>query len=309
MPVPDFQSLMLPILKALSENEETSNSKIRNRVMTSEGLTVSDTEEMLPSGKQSILTNRVAWALSHMRRAGLVHRARRGVYKLSPEGTKLLSNDRHRVDMKTLKGYESYREWLKSTGSETEGNTSEPTDTGDSGVPITETLEKAFQNLKKELAADLLGRIQNLEPKFLEQIVVDLLIAMGYGGGDSEMGSVDGQSGDHGIDGTIREDKLGLDEVYVQAKKYAPGTKVGEGELRNFAGAIDAAGTSKGVFVTTSSFTHAAKEYVNRSPKRIVLIDGAQLANHMIDYNVGVRTSTVYELKSLDEDYFEPEYP
>ena len=245
MPVPDFQSLMLPILKALSENEETSNSKIRNRVMTSEGLTVSDTEEMLPSGKQSILTNRVAWALSHMRRAGLVHRARRGVYKLSPEGTKLLSNDRHRVDMKTLKGYESYREWLKSTGSETEGNTSEPTDTGDSGVPITETLEKAFQNLKKELAADLLGRIQNLEPKFLEQIVVDLLIAMGYGGGDSEMGSVDGQSGDHGIDGTIREDKLGLDEVYVQAKKYAPGTKVGEGELRNFAGAIDAAGTSK----------------------------------------------------------------
>ena len=224
MPVPDFQSLMLPILKALSENEESSNAEIRNRVMTSEGLTESDTEEMLPSGKQSIFTNRVAWALSHMRRAGLVYRARRGVYQLSPEGNRLLSNDPLRVDMKTLNGYESYREWLANTGTETEGNTPE-IDTGDSEIPPTEVLEKAFQSLREELAAELLSRIQNIEPKFFEQIVVDLLIAMGYGGGDKEMGRVVGQSGDHGIDGTIREDKLGLDEVYIQAKKMRQKTK------------------------------------------------------------------------------------
>ena len=166
---------------------------------------------------------------------------------------------------------------------------------------------KAF--LKEELAADLLSRIQHTEPKFLEQIVVDLLIAMGYGGGDSDMGKVVGRAGDHGIDGTIREDKLGLDEVYVQAKKYAAENKVGEGDLRNFVGAIVAAGTSKGVFVTTSSFTNSAKEIVNRSPVRIVLIDGHQLAHHMIDYNVGVRTGTTYELKHPDEDYFDGEYP
>ncbi len=296
MPVPDFQSLMLPILKALSANEEMSNTEIRKRVMTSEGLTESDTEEMLPSGNQSIFTNRVAWALSHMRRAGLVNRARRGVYQLSPEGNRLLSNDPLRVDIKTLKGYESYREWKANTGD-------------DSGVPPTEVLAKTFQSLKEELAADLLSRIQHTEPKFLEQIVVDLLIAMGYGGGDSDMGKVVGRAGDHGIDGTIREDKLGLDEVYVQAKKYAAENKVGEGDLRNFVGAIVAAGTSKGVFVTTSSFTNAAKEFVNRSPVRIVLIDGHQLARHMIDYNVGVRTGTTYELKHPDEDYFDGEYP
>lgn len=309
MPVPDFQSLMLPILKTLSENEETSSSEIRNRVMTSEGLTKSDTEEMLPSGKQSVFTNRVAWALSHMRRADLVLRARRGIYKLTPEGTRLLSNDPLRVDMKTLNGYESYRAWSANTGTEVEGNSTEKIGTGDLGVSPTEVIEKAFQSLKEELAAELLSRIRNTDPKFLEQIVVDLLIAMGYGGGDSEMGRVVGQSGDHGIDGTIREDKLGLDEVYIQAKNYAPGNKVGEGDLRNFVGAIVAAGTSKGVFVTTSEFTPAAKDFVNRSPTRIVLIDGDQLAHYMIDYNVGVRTGSTYVLKHPDDNYFEPEYP
>lgn len=148
-------------------------------------------------------------------------------------------------------------------------------------------------------------RVRAASPAFLERVVVDLLTAMGYGGGDPDMGRVTGRSGDGGIDGTIREDALGLDEVYVQAKRYSAGTNVGESDLRNFAGAIDAAGTTKGVFVTTSAFTRAAKDYVNRSPKRIILLDGEELARLMEVHNVGVRTRVRHEVKLIDEDYFD----
>ena len=172
------------------------------------------------------------------------------------------------------------------------------------GSPDTpeEVLEHAAGQLRIEVEAEVLKRILEAPAAFLERVVVDLLIAMGYGGGDSAMGHVTGRSGDGGIDGTIREDALGLDEVYIQAKKYTEGT-VGEGALRNFAGAIDAAGTTKGVFVTTSSFTRAARKYVARSPKRIVLIDGEELARLMVAHDVGVRTRVRHEIKRIDEDY------
>ena len=157
------------------------------------------------------------------------------------------------------------------------------------------------------LEAEILERVRNAAPALLERVVVDLLIAMGYGGGNAAMGRVTGRSGDGGIDGTIREDALGLDEVYVQAKKYADGNTVGEGDLRNFAGAIDAAGATKGVFVTTAGFTRAARDYVARSPKRIVLIDGEELARLMVQNGVGVRTQIHHEIKRIDEDYFDQE--
>ncbi len=152
---------------------------------------------------------------------------------------------------------------------------------------------------------EILQRVREAEPDFLEKTVVDLLIAMGYGGGDIERGRVTGGSGDGGIDGTIREDALGLDEIYLQAKKYGDGNSVGEGDLRNFAGAIDAAGTHKGVFVTTAGFTRAAKDYVQKIPKRIILIDGTALARLMVHYGVGVRTRSQYEIKRIDEEYFD----
>ena len=170
-----------------------------------------------------------------------------------------------------------------------------------------EALDRAAGQLSGALEADVLHRVRDAAPAFLERVVVDLLIAMGYGGGDAAMGQVTGRSGDGGIDGTIREDALGLDEVYVQAKKYAEGNAVGEGDLRNFAGAIDAAGTTKGVFVTTGGFTRAAKDYVARSPKRIVLIDGAELARLMVRHGIGVRTRILHEIKRIDEDYFDQE--
>lgn len=166
-------------------------------------------------------------------------------------------------------------------------------------------MENAFQRLEDELQADLLARMHESSPSFLEQVVVDLLIAMGYGGGDAIRGTVTGRSGDGGIDGTIKEDALGLDEVYVQAKKYTAGNTVGESDVRNFVGAIDIANTTKGVFVTTADFTMSAKDYVERSSKRIILINGRELARLMVQYGVGVRTRETYQLQRIDEDYFE----
>ena len=166
-------------------------------------------------------------------------------------------------------------------------------------------LDRAVEQLRTTLQVDVLRRILEAPQAFLEQVVVDLLIKMGYGGGDASMGRVTGRSGDGGIDGKIREDALGLDEVYVQAKKYAEGNTVGEADLRNFAGAIDAAGTTKGVFVTTSGFTDAAKEYVGRSPKRMVLIDRKELARLMVHHGIGVQLKASYEVKRVDEDYFD----
>lgn len=296
MAVPDFQSLMLPVLKALASGRESSVSEVRTRVAASEGLTGEDIREMLPSGGQSVFANRVSWAIMHLGPAGLVERVRRGVWRLTVKGKGLLANPPARIDLKYLQKYPAYVEWR--TGKNT---LTDPTDTPE------EALEKAALKLREELEGEVLDRVRKAAPKFLEQVVIDLLIAMGYGGGDPTMGRVAGRTGDGGIDGTVKEDALGLDEVYVQAKKYADGNIVGEGALRNFAGAIDAAGTTKGVFVTTAGFTPAARNYVARSPKRIVLIDGGELARLMVQHGIGVRAWARHEIRRIDEDYFDQE--
>ncbi|MDE0452744.1 MAG: restriction endonuclease [Gammaproteobacteria bacterium] len=313
MSVPDFQSLMLPTLKSLADGGEVPLSDVREHVAAVENLIADDLQEMLPSGQQSVFVNRVSWAMVYLGRAGLTERVRRGVWQLTDEGRRLLANPPSRVDMSYLQKYPAYVAWRtgKSGPSSSSDATSSMSD--DSRDTPEEALEKAARQLRKALEAEILDRVREASPSFLEQVVVHLLIAMGYGGGDPTMGRVTGRSGDGGIDGTIKEDALGLDEVYVQAKKYAAGSTVGEGDLRNFAGAIDAAGTTKGVFVTTASFTRAARDYVARSPKRIVLIDGEDLARHMARYNIGARErdqdhqQDYYKIKRIDEDYFDQE--
>ena len=307
MPIPDFQSLMLPALKALSAGAEKPISEIRNHIAEAQGLTPEEIQELLPSGRQPVFVNRVSWALIHLGRAGLSERIRRGVWRLTTEGEKLLADVPPRIDMNYLRNYPAYVAWRtgKNTPPPSEDAALMPPDA--SANTPEEELERVVQQLCDELEADVLDRVREAPPAFLEQVVVDLLIAMGYGKGDAAMGRVTGRSGDGGIDGKIREDALGLDEVYVQAKKYADGNTVGEGEIRNFAGAIDAAGTTKGVFVTTSGFTSAAKDYVARSPKRIVLIDGEELARLMVSHSIGVRTRICHEIKRIDEDYFDQE--
>ena len=307
MPIPDFQSLMLPVLKALSGGVEMPISKVRIYVADTEGLTTEDVRELLPSGRQQVFTNRIAWAVTHMSHAGLVEKVRRSVYKLTKEGERLLAQAPTRIDLKILRNYSAYAEWKTGQSAPAASGDTALAVSEDESVTPEEALDRAAKELRDALETEVLDRVREAEPAFLERVVIDLLIAMGYGGGDAAMGKVTGRSGDGGIDGTIREDTLGLDEVYLQAKKYAAGNTVGESDLRNFAGAIDAANTTKGVFVTTASFTKAAKAYVEKSPKRIVLIDGEELARLMVEHNIGVRPKIQYKVKRIDEDYFDSE--
>ena len=290
MPIPNYQSLMLPALKALADGVEARIGKVRTRIADSEGFTPEDVLEKLPSGRQTVFVSRVSWAVLYMKRAGLVEQVRRAVYRLTPEGGRLLSRSPARIDLNLLREYPGYAEWRDREKPRSRLVVPSSPQDHESRETPEETLDRAAGELRAMLEVEVLERVRNAAPVFLEQVVVDMLIAMGYGGGDAGMGRVTGGPGDGGIDGTIREDALGLDEVYVQAKKHADGNTVGEGDLRNFAGAIDAAGTTKGVFVTTSTFTDTAKDYVARSPKRIILIDGEKLAGYMVQHGIGVRT-------------------
>ena len=307
MPVPDFESLMLPALKALADGVETPLSEVRARIAAAEGLTSEDLREMLPGGRRPAFMYRVRGAVPDMARSRLVERVQRGVYRLTKDGKDKLTKAPDRIDMNDLRKIPVYAEWLKRTKLPSPKNGYALAQDGGSTDTPEEALDRAAQQLRGVLEADALDRVRNAVPAFLEQVVVDLLIAMGYGGGDAAMGRVTRRPGDGGIDGTIRKDALGLDEVYVQAKKHADGNTVGEGALRNFAGAIDAAGTTNGVFVITAGFTRAARDYVARSPKRIVLIDGDELARLMIAHDIGVRIRVRHEIKRIDEDYFDQE--
>ena len=306
MPVPNFQSLMKPVLEALSDGAATRISEVRTRVIASEALASGDLQEMLPSGRKSVFADRVGWAVTYMGHAGLLERVGRGTYRLTEDGRKLLAQAPARIDMKILQEFPVYAEWIGRMRRSSPEKGAVPVQSEESTDTPEEVLERAARQLRVELEVEVLKRVLEAPPVFLERVVVKLLTAMGYGGGDAAMGHVTGRSGDGGIDGKIREDALGLDEVYIQAKRYTEGT-VGEGALRNFAGAIDAAGTTKGVFVTTASFTGAAREYVARSPKRIVLIDGKELARLMVKHDIGVRTRVRHEIKRIDEDYFDQE--
>ena len=296
MAVPDFQSLMLPVLRALEDGDDTTVRKVRERVASVEGLTDEGLGEMLPSGQRTFV-NRVAWALSYLLRATLVERVQRGVYRVTDEGKHLLANPPDRVDVKYLRRFPAFAKGKKKPSK------------GPDEAPKTpeEALEAADRKLTEALEADVLDRLRKGEPKFLEQAVVAVLIAMGYGGGDATRGRVTGKAGDGGIDGIIREDRLGLDEVYIQAKKYE--NSVGVGDLRNFVGALVGARAQKGVFVTTADFTSGAKEFSAKSPKRIVLVNGEELARLMVWHDVGVRVRDPHRrpilIKGIDEDFFD----
>ena len=286
--IPGTEALMLPVLKALADGAETPLSEVRSRVAAALRLNTEDLLKTNPGGKEPLFRVRIKHATNQIKRVGLVERVRTAVYRLTEEGAQFMARNPSERDLKIF---------LESPPVPPLG----PPETPE------EALDHAATQLSQELEADVLDQVRQAAPAFLEQVVVDLMIAMGYGDGDDAMGQVTGSSGDGGIDGTIREDALGLDKVYLQAKKYADGNTVGESALRNFAGAIDAAGAMKGVFVTTSSFTRAARDYVARSPKRIVLIDGDELARLMVKHNIGVRLKMRYEVKRIDEGYFDLE--
>lgn len=308
MAVPDFQTLMLPVLHAVATEDTMTSVELRSRVAATAGLTPEDLAEMLPSGRQTTFANRVAWANVFLQRARLLEPVKRGVYRSTARGREVLRKGPLRIDMKFLEQFPEYLEWRRN-GRQVEGEAETAatvaTATATAITPPQETIEFAVQALDLDLRTALLARIRQLSPEAFERLILDLLVAMGYGGGRAEMARQTQRSNDDGIDGVIKEDALGLDLVLIQAKRYTPPNAVGRPEMQGFVGSLAGNGTAKGIFVTTSTFTLGARDYVARIPNRVILIDGEELARLMIEYSVGVRVTQTYAIKDIDENAFE----
>jgi restriction system protein len=305
MSVPDFQTLMLPVLQAVSSAETVTSADLRHRVSAALSLSSDDLAEMLPSGRQTTFANRVAWANIFLQRAMLIEPVKRGVYRATARGTAVLRTSPPRIDMKFLEQFPEYQEWRhinRTTTSDTNGGGT--ADHAEATTPI-EAVERAIETINAELRTALLCRVRSISPESFERLMLDLLVAMGYGGGRADMARQTQRSNDDGIDGVIREDPLGLDLVLIQAKRYAPANAVGRPEMQGFVGSLIGNGTSKGIFVTTSTFTTGARDYVARIPNRVILIDGEELARLMIRYDVGVRVTQTFAVKDIDENVFE----
>ncbi len=300
--IPDFQTIMLPLLKEISNGNEFTAKDVNSNLADHFNLTEKQLQEMLPSGKQGVFANRVAWAKAHLKIAGLVESPKRGSYKITPKGLEVLSKNPPIINLKFLKTLPEYIEYLDSSrpGDVLNQNIEEQ----ESKTPE-ELIEESFLSIQKALSQELITKIKSCSPYFFENLVVELLVKMGYGGSLSDAGKAIGKSGDEGIDGIIKEDKLGLDIIYIQAKRWEG--NVGRPEIQKFVGALAGQGAKKGIFITTSKFTPDALNYIPRNETKIVLIDGEKLTRLMIEYNLGVSTQNIYELKKMDTDYFENE--
>jgi len=303
MPIPDFQTVFLPLLKQISDGKEY---RYRDLIeILAEHFKLSDDErnEPLPSGNQAIFDNRVGWAKTYLKKAGLLDSPKRAVITITQRGLEVLKTNPSILNVHFLRQYPEFVEFHTAKHEDT-GETEEIDERDAIHETPEETLEHAYQSIRKALAEEILTKVHKLSPAFFERLVVELLVKMGYGGSITDAGKAIGRSGDEGIDGTIKEDKLGLDIIYIQAKRWQQGNIVGRPEIHKFVGALAGQGAKKGVFITTSSFTKDALDYVPRNETKIVLIDGVQLAQLMIDYNLGVTLQQSYEIKRLDNDYF-----
>jgi restriction system protein len=298
MPIPDYQGFMLPFLHVVSDDQEYHVRDIVAKLADQLGLTDEERQQMLPSGQQSLVANRVGWAKTYLKKAGLLDNPRRGYVRITQAGIQALADNPGRIDNQFLDRYPSFLEFTQRSPSNAESM--EP-EVAEAKTPD-EVLESSYQSLRNALADELLEQVKTCSPRFFERLVVDLLVAMGYGGTLADAGQAIGRTGDGGIDGIIKEDKLGLDVVCIQAKRW-DGT-VGRPAVQSFAGSMEGMRARKGVLLTTGSFSKDAEEYVNRIERKIVLIDGKRLAELMIDHNIGVTTARTYTIKKTDLDYF-----
>jgi restriction system protein len=306
MAVPDYQSVMLPLLQfAEAQSQEISTDEAVEALADQLGLSETDLKEMLPSGVQPTFVNRVGWAATYMKKAGLLESTCRGHYRITQRGLELLKKKPAKIGVAMLKQYPEFQEFqqLKGTRKGEKKNVITSPKDMEAATP-SEALESAYENLRDQLASELLSRLKKSSPAFFERIVVELLVKMGYGGSRADAGKAIGRTGDGGIDGIIKEDKLGLDVVYVQAKRWETNA-VSRPDVMQFAGALQAQKALKGIFITTSRFTDDARSYVSQIGSKIVLIDGSQLCQFMIDHDVGVSTVSLYPVKKIDADYFE----
>lgn len=301
--IPDYQSLMLPLLKQVSDRQEHKYRDLIEKLASEFQVTDEERKELLASGTQAIFDNRVGWAKTYLKKAGLLDSPKRATFVITDTGLATLTKNPDRIDAKYLKQFPSFIEFQNASRNETDTEEEVSIQEPNERTPE-ENLDKAYQRIRKSLASELLNKVVELSPTFFERLVVELLVKMGYGGSIKDAGKAIGKSGDEGIDGTIKEDKLGLDIIYIQAKRWKPGNVVGRPELHKFVGALAGQGAKKGIFITTSNFTKEALEYTPKNETKIVLIDGEQLAQLMIDYNLGCTTQQIYELKKIDSDYF-----
>lgn len=305
MPIPDYETLMLPLLELAADGNEHSMRDARDWLASRFGLTEEEQNALLPSG-QRVFPNRVGWARTYLTKAGALDIQRRGVFRISERGRELLREKPQKITVKLLERFPEFVEFTSPQNKHEEGfvvtHSIYVTPTADEKRTPEEMLDEAYLRLRRETAAELLLRVKKSSAAFFEHLVVELLLKMGYGGSLKEAGSAIGRSGDEGIDGIIKEDRLGLDVIYLQAKKWE-GT-VGRPEIQKFVGALHGKRARKGVFITTGTFSSEAKEYVGNIEPKVVLIDGQQLAEFMIDFGIGVTEFSTYQVKRIDSDYF-----
>jgi len=303
MEIPDYQTVMLPILRFLKDEKEHNIGEVVDALNDEFNLSAEERQQLLGSGQQTVIRNRAGWARTYLKKAGLIASTRRGFFRITERGKSVLGSNPKRIDVKYLEQFPefvAFRELRHGRADEPPVPISMPSD-----ATPEETLDAAYQRLRLDLEAELLDQVKTASPSFFERLVVELLVRMGYGGTLRDAGRAVGGSGDGGIDGIIKEDRLGLDVIYIQAKRWD--STIGRPEIQKFAGALQGHRARKGVFITTSSFSSDALEFASSIDSKIVLIDGSALAKHLIDHNVGVSTSQSYEVKKIDSDYFSEE--
>jgi restriction system protein len=304
MPVPSYDTFMLPLLRALDDGQEHNVRDLRDRLAEAFKLTDADRHELLPSGKQPVFDGRVGWAKTYLENAGLLSTPRRGWYRITEAGRAVLANRPERIDKAYLLQFESFKAFATRVADSGEAPPEPSSAAPTPGVTPEEALERAHKEIRTKVESELLDAVTKASPRFFEKLVVEFLVKMGYGGSLEDAGKALGRSHDGGIDGIIKEDHLGLDAIYVQAKRWQ--NNVGRPEVQAFAGSLEGERARKGVFITSASFSSEAREYVKKIEEKIVLIDGRRLASLMVDF-VGVNTVETYDIKRVDTDYFAEE--
>lgn len=300
MTIPDFQTIMLPFLKFAGDGKMHRTIEATEELAKQFNLTETEINTLIPSG-QPRFENRMGWAKTHLKKAGLIDYPQRGYFQITSRGQDVLQKKPDAIDMKFLLQFPEFVEFQKKSLNNDE---KEKRTMADEKLSPEETIDIAYHEIRDGLADELLDYVLKCSPAFFEKLVVELLVAMGYGGSQENAARAVGRSGDEGIDGIIDEDRLGLDSVYIQAKRYQRDSKINVHHIRDFIGALQGARANKGVFITTADFTKDALEFVSKIPSRVVLINGQRLANLMIDYGIGVTTRINYQIKKLDTDYF-----
>lgn len=306
MPIPTYEEFMLPLLRWLADGEVKSMRDAYKALADEFGLTPEERSELLPSGQREVYKNRIGWTRTYLGKAGLLTYPQKGTVQITDEGRRVLAQNPFRIDRKFLLQYPSFREFLQGWKETQETGSLNPDAQITSQTPR-ELIEESVRMLNADLQNQVLTQVLDCSPRFFEKLVLELLIRMGYGGSRQEAATILGQPGDGGLDGIIKEDRLGLDVIYVQAKRWE-NVAVGRPEIQKFVGALEGAGARKGVYLTTSRFSDEARQYANSlRDKKVVLIDGDTLAALMIEHNLGVETEQTYVLKRLDSDFFEEE--